>query len=80
MRGLDYYTSTVFEWVTDRLGAQSAVCAGGRYDGLVEQLPAGARRRPRVSPLGIERLLELVRLEGVGERRRALRRVHRHRR
>ncbi|MFW2404739.1 MAG: histidine--tRNA ligase, partial [Gammaproteobacteria bacterium] len=38
VRGLDYYTRTVFEWVTDRLGAQGTVCAGGRYDGLVEQL------------------------------------------
>jgi len=64
VRGLDYYTSTVFEWVTDRLGAQSAVCAGGRYDGLVEQL--GGRPTPATGfALGIERLLELVRLEGV---------------
>src|SRR3569623_1725863 len=42
VRGLDYYTKTVFEWVTDRLGAQGTVCAGGRYDGLVAQL--GGRR------------------------------------
>jgi histidyl-tRNA synthetase len=63
VRGLDYYTSTVFEWVTDRLGAQSAVCAGGRYDGLVEQL--GGRPAPATGfALGIERLLELVALEG----------------
>ena len=40
VRGLDYYNLTVFEWVTDRLGAQGTVCAGGRYDGLVEQLGA----------------------------------------
>ena len=40
VRGLDYYTRTVFEWVTDRLGSQSAVCSGGRYDGLVSQLGA----------------------------------------
>lgn len=63
VRGLDYYTSTVFEWVTDRLGAQGAVCAGGRYDGLVEQL--GGRPVPATGfALGIERLLELVALEG----------------
>src|SRR5690606_25061835 len=63
VRGLDYYTSTVFEWVTDRLGAQSAVCAGGRYDGLVEQL--GGRPTPATGfALGIARLLELVRLDG----------------
>lgn len=66
VRGLDYYTSTVFEWVTDRLGAQSAVCAGGRYDGLVEQL--GGRPTPATGfALGIERLLELVRLEGAAD-------------
>lgn len=63
VRGLDYYTSIVFEWVTDRLGAQGAVCAGGRYDGLVEQL--GGRPTPAAGfALGIERLLELVAIEG----------------
>ncbi|MFT7532647.1 MAG: histidyl-tRNA synthetase [Gammaproteobacteria bacterium] len=63
VRGLDYYTSTVFEWVTDRLGAQSAVCAGGRYDGLVEQL--GGKSAPSAGfALGLERLVELVQLEG----------------
>ncbi len=63
VRGLDYYTSTVFEWVTDKLGAQGAVCAGGRYDGLVEQL--GGRPTPAAGfALGIERLLELMLLEG----------------
>ncbi|HEU4617586.1 MAG TPA: histidine--tRNA ligase, partial [Gammaproteobacteria bacterium] len=62
VRGLDYYTRTVFEWVTDRLGAQSAVCSGGRYDGLVEQL--GGRSTPAVGwALGIERAVELLRLE-----------------
>jgi histidyl-tRNA synthetase len=62
VRGLDYYTRTVFEWVTDRLGAQSAVCSGGRYDGLVEQL--GGRSTPAVGwALGIERLVELLRLQ-----------------
>jgi histidyl-tRNA synthetase len=45
VRGLDYYNRTVFEWITDALGAQGTVCAGGRYDGLVAQL--GGRRRRR---------------------------------
>ncbi|HNB91182.1 MAG TPA: histidine--tRNA ligase, partial [Plasticicumulans sp.] len=59
VRGLDYYTKTVFEWVTDRLGAQGTVCAGGRYDGLVEQL--GGRPVPGVGfAMGIERLLGLL--------------------
>lgn len=63
VRGLDYYTRTVFEWVTDRLGAQSAVCSGGRYDGLVSQL--GGRETPCVGwALGIERIIELIRVEG----------------
>ena len=58
VRGLDYYCKTVFEWVTDRLGAQGTVCAGGRYDGLVEQL--GGRATPASGfALGIERLLAL---------------------
>jgi len=56
VRGLDYYSRTVFEWVTDRLGAQSAVCSGGRYDGLVAQL--GGRDTPAVGwALGIERVV-----------------------
>ncbi len=59
VRGLDYYGLTVFEWVTDRLGAQGTVCAGGRYDGLVEQL--GGKRAPAVGfAMGIERLLLLI--------------------
>lgn len=63
VRGLDYYSRTVFEWVTDQLGAQGAVCAGGRYDGLVEQL--GGRATPAVGwATGLERLIELVRLAG----------------
>ena len=58
VRGLDYYCKTVFEWVTDRLGAQGTVCAGGRYDGLVEQL--GGRSTPAAGfALGIERLLAM---------------------
>ncbi|WP_092288417.1 histidine--tRNA ligase [Halopseudomonas sabulinigri] len=59
VRGLDYYGLTVFEWVTDQLGAQGTVCAGGRYDGLVEQL--GGKAAPAVGfAMGIERLLLLI--------------------
>jgi len=58
VRGLDYYNSTVFEWVTDRLGAQGTVCGGGRYDGLVELL--GGKPAPAVGfAIGVERLLDL---------------------
>lgn len=58
VRGLDYYNKTVFEWVTSELGAQGTVCAGGRYDGLVEQL--GGQRTPAVGfAIGLERLLLL---------------------
>lgn len=61
VRGLDYYSHTVFEWTTDRLGAQSAVCAGGRYDGLVEQL--GGKPCPGVGwAMGMERLIALLEL------------------
>ena len=63
VRGLDYYTRTVFEWVTDRLGAQGAICSGGRYDGLVAQL--GGRDTPAIGwALGIERVVELMEQEG----------------
>ncbi len=59
VRGLDYYCKTVFEWVTDRLGAQGTVCAGGRYDGLVEQL--GGKPTPAVGfAIGLERLVALM--------------------
>lgn len=59
VRGLDYYGLTVFEWTTDKLGAQGTVCAGGRYDGLVEQL--GGKPAPAVGfAMGIERLLLLI--------------------
>ncbi len=59
VRGLDYYSRTVFEWTTDKLGAQGAVCAGGRYDALVEQL--GGKPVPAIGfAMGIERLLELL--------------------
>ena len=58
VRGLDYYSRTVFEWVTDALGSQGAVCSGGRYDGLVEKL--GGRPTPAVGwAMGIERLVAL---------------------
>ena len=58
VRGLDYYSRTVFEWVTDALGAQGAVCSGGRYDGLVEKL--GGRATPAVGwAMGIERFVAL---------------------
>jgi histidyl-tRNA synthetase len=63
VRGLDYYNLTVFEWVTDRLGAQGTVCGGGRYDPLIEQL--GGKPAPAVGwAIGLERLLLL--LEEVG--------------
>ena len=59
VRGLDYYEKTVFEWVTDRLGAQGTVCAGGRYDRLIEQL-GGRPTQAAGFALGIERLLALL--------------------
>ncbi|HRC59526.1 histidyl tRNA synthetase [Candidatus Propionivibrio aalborgensis] len=63
VRGLDYYNLTVFEWVTDRLGAQGTVCAGGRYDGLVEQL--GGKSTPACGfAMGVERLVALIRESG----------------
>ncbi|OTA15256.1 histidyl-tRNA synthetase [Xenorhabdus vietnamensis] len=59
VRGLDYYNRTVFEWVTSALGAQGTVCAGGRYDGLVEQL--GGKATPAVGfAMGMERMVLLV--------------------
>ncbi len=59
VRGLDYYSKTVFEWVTTQLGAQGTVCAGGRYDGLVEQL--GGKPCPGVGfAMGVERLILLL--------------------
>jgi histidyl-tRNA synthetase len=59
VRGLDYYSRTVFEWVTGALGAQGTVCAGGRYDGLVEQL-GGRPTAAAGFALGMERLVELA--------------------
>lgn len=65
VRGLDYYNLTVFEWVTDRLGAQGTICAGGRYDGLFEQI--GGKPTPACGwAMGIERLASL--LADAGER------------
>ena len=63
VRGLDYYNLTVFEWVTDKLGAQGTVCAGGRYDGLVEQL--GGKPTPACGfAMGIERLIAMIKDSG----------------
>ena len=63
VRGLDYYNLTVFEWMTDQLGAQGTVCAGGRYDGLIAQL--GGKAAPACGfAMGIERLLALWREQG----------------
>jgi len=63
VRGLDYYNLSVFEFVTDRLGSQGTVCAGGRYDGLFEQL--GGKPAPAVGwAIGVERVLELVKEQG----------------
>ena len=64
VRGLDYYNYTVFEWVTDLLGAQSTICGGGRYDGLVEQL--GGQPSPAVGcAIGLERFMLVA--EAVGQ-------------
>jgi len=64
VRGLDYYSHTVFEFVTDELGAQGTLCGGGRYDGLFEVL--GGKPTPAVGwGMGIERVLELVRVRGL---------------
>jgi histidyl-tRNA synthetase len=63
VRGLDYYNLTVFEWVSDALGAQGTVCGGGRYDGLFEQL--GGKPAPGVGfAMGCERLVALIRDSG----------------
>ena len=75
VRGLDYYNATVFEWTTDRLGAQGTVCAGGRYDGLIEQI--GGRAAPACGyAMGVERLLALLRDEAVVRRRPDVYLVH----
>jgi histidyl-tRNA synthetase len=64
VRGLDYYNRTVFEWVTTRLGAQGTICAGGRYDGLIEQI--GGKPAPAMGfAMGVERLLVLLQEAGM---------------
>ncbi len=64
VRGMDYYSLTVFEWVTDRLGAQGTVCGGGRYDGLAELV--GGKPAPGIGwGMGIERVLDLLAQSGV---------------
>ena len=68
VRGLDYYNRTVFEWVTDTLGAQGTVCGGGRYDGLVQQL-GGKRPTPGAGfAMGLERLLLMMQQSGQHEK------------
>jgi histidyl-tRNA synthetase len=63
VRGLDYYNRTVFEWVTTRLGAQGTICAGGRFDGLIEQI--GGKAAPACGfAMGVERLLALLQEDG----------------
>ncbi|MBL8349540.1 MAG: histidine--tRNA ligase [Burkholderiaceae bacterium] len=64
VRGMDYYTHTVFEWITPRLGAQGTICGGGRYDGLVEMI--GGRPAPGVGwGMGLERVLDLLQQSGI---------------
>jgi histidyl-tRNA synthetase len=64
VRGLDYYNLTVFEWITDKLGAQGTLCGGGRYDGLIEQL--GGKPAPAVGwGMGMERVIEVTRELGI---------------
>lgn len=59
VRGLDYYSKTVFEWITDQLGSQGTVCAGGRFDGLIEQF--GGKNTPAIGfAMGMDRLVELL--------------------
>lgn len=73
VRGLDYYNRTVFEWTTTDLGSQGTICAGGRYDGLVEQM--GGKDCPAVGfALGLERLILLIQAQGlsIGERKKSI--------
>lgn len=73
VRGLDYYNRTVFEWTTTDLGSQGTICAGGRYDGLVEQM--GGKNCPAVGfALGLERLTLLIQAQGlsIGERKKSI--------
>lgn len=71
VRGLDYYNRTVFEWITESLGAQGTVCGGGRYDGLVEQL--GGKATPAVGfAMGLERLVLMMETLELTEVRRSV--------
>lgn len=71
VRGLDYYNRTVFEWITESLGAQGTVCGGGRYDGLVEQL--GGRATPGIGfAMGLERLVLMLETLELDEVRRSV--------
>ena len=71
VRGLDYYNRTVFEWITESLGAQGTVCGGGRYDGLVEQL--GGKATPAVGfAMGLERLVLMLEELDLAEVRRSV--------
>ncbi|SDG67180.1 histidyl-tRNA synthetase [Vibrio xiamenensis] len=71
VRGLDYYNRTVFEWITESLGAQGTVCGGGRYDGLVEQL--GGKATPAVGfAMGLERLVLMLETLELNEVRRSV--------
>lgn len=68
VRGLDYYNRTVFEWITDQLGAQGTICAGGRYDGLIAQI--GGKPAPACGfAMGIERILSLISETGAADMR-----------
>jgi len=70
VRGLDYYSRTVFEWTTDALGSQDAICSGGRYDGLIAQM--GGDPTPAIGfAMGVERVVELVRMAGQAPAARA---------
>jgi histidyl-tRNA synthetase len=69
VRGLDYYSHTVFEWVTDALGSQDAICSGGRYDGLITQL--GGEATPAIGfAMGVERVVELLQQSGTAIERK----------
>ena len=69
VRGLDYYSRTVFEWITDALGAQDAVCSGGRYDGLIAQL--GGEPTPAIGfAMGVERVVGLLEQSGAAPDRK----------
>jgi len=64
VRGMDYYTHTVFEWITPKLGAQGTICGGGRYDGLVEMI--GGKPAPGVGwGMGLERVIDLLQQSGI---------------